>query len=397
MAALALSLVIPATGCRTTAIRHVSGVEAGIERVKAGGSVREEADLLVGALAARGKLNGMAIGIVLPDGSTQVYGYGSAGFDSSGKPPDGGSFFQIGSLSKLLLCALLQQLVDEGRMRYEDTVREILPTAVPCSKDIGEVTIQELVTHTAGLPRQPTDRIQWGSFQKYLLTGRNLYAHIDQDYLHRYLESCKLKPRAGRQFEYSNFGMGLLAHLIHVKTGENVEEMMVRRICEPLGMTNTVFTLSPAQQPRLTVGHTGNHACWKFPNSRMPIWNMGEVMSPSAGLYSTVDDLLLFAKAHLGHTTNRINSALLATQEVQVASPLGGQTLGWIMCPPEASRTPVLYKHGMLSGYCGYIGIGLESRVAVVILSNRFDWDERVGHNLILRLAGAFEKPDVAR
>ena len=41
----------------------------------------------------------------------------------------------------------------------------------------------------------------------------------------------------------------------------------------------------------------------------------------------------------------------------------------------------------MVAGYSGYIGLDLDTRVAVVLLSNKFDWDDRVGHNLLLRIS----------
>ena len=43
----------------------------------------------------------------------------------------------------------------------------------------------------------------------------------------------------------------------------------------------------------------------------------------------------------------------------------------------------------MASGYRAYVGLDLDARVAVVVLSNKFSWDEKVGHNLLLRLAEA--------
>jgi hypothetical protein len=48
------------------------------------------------------------------------------------------------------------------------------------------------------------------------------------------------------------------------------------------------------------------------------------------------------------------------------------------------------FKDGMVAGYCAYIGLDLDAHVAVVVLSNKFSWDEKVGNNLLLRMAEAF-------
>jgi hypothetical protein len=49
----------------------------------------------------------------------------------------------------------------------------------------------------------------------------------------------------------------------------------------------------------------------------------------------------------------------------------------------------LLVKEGVLSGYRAFMGLHLETHVAVVVLSNEFDWDERVGASLLLRISCA--------
>jgi hypothetical protein len=49
----------------------------------------------------------------------------------------------------------------------------------------------------------------------------------------------------------------------------------------------------------------------------------------------------------------------------------------------------IIYMHGMVSGYDAYIGMDADTQSAVVVLCNSFNWDDRIGHNLLLRLSGA--------
>jgi CubicO group peptidase (beta-lactamase class C family) len=389
LAVLLLATVVLGAACRTAATRQVSDPGPAIARLQAGGSLQAEVDDLVKPLVASGEIYGMIVGVVTPDGATRTFRYGRTGRLGDLQPPGADALFEIGSVSKVFVAALLARLVEEGQLRYDDTVRSLLPTNVLVSADVGQVTLYELITHTSGLPREPFTLTQFRSFLGYLVTGHNLYAYLDKSYLYAYLRHCHLKPKEQRKFFYSNLGIGLLGHLIEVKTGRRVTDSIVETICRPLNMRDSVFALDAAQQERLTVGHTGNQACWKPANSPTAPWDMGEIMQPAVGMYSTANDLLIFAKANLGMLHHPLEPLLASTQQARVETPRGAEALGWIINRFNDGRVTLTFKDGMVSGYRGYIGLNRDARVAVVVLSNKFNWDDRVGHNLLLRLSGA--------
>jgi CubicO group peptidase (beta-lactamase class C family) len=384
------AVVFLGTGCRTSARRLVSDPQPAVARLDAGGSIQAEADQLVKPLLASGEVYGMVVGVVTPDGATQAFRYGRSGRAGDKNPPDTNSLFEIGSISKIFVATVCAQLVVEGRLRYEDTVSSILPTNVPVSAEVGRLTLYELLTHTGGLPREPFTFTQLYSLIRYFVTGRNLYAHLTPDYVYRYLRHCHPRPGPHREFLYSNIGVGLLASLVEIKTGQPVTNLIVDRICRPLNMSDSVFTLDANQKALLTVGHVGSHACWKFSNSPMKPWDMGDLMRPSGSMYSTLDDLLIFARANLGFLHHPLEPLLASTHTVQVETPRGGEAFGWIVNRFNDGRQTITFKDGMISGYCGYIGMDLDARVAVVVLSNKFNWDDKVGHNLLLRLSGFY-------
>jgi CubicO group peptidase (beta-lactamase class C family) len=390
LAVLLLAAVVLGTACRTTATRHVSDPGPAIARLQAGGNLQAEVDGLVNPLVASGEIYGLVVGVVTPDGATHTFCYGRTGRPGDSQPPGADALFEIGSVSKVFVAALLARLVEEGQLRYDDTVRGILPANVPVSADVGQVTLYELITHTAGLPREPFTLTQLRCFIGYLVTGHNLYAYLNKPYLYAYLRHCHLKPKAQRKFFYSNLGIGLLGQLIEVKTGRRITDLIVEKVCAPLDMRDSVFALDAAQQQRLTVGHAGNQACWKPANSPIPPWDMGDIMQPSAGMYSTANDLLIFARANLGLLHHPLEPLLASTQQPQVETSRGAEALGWIINRFNDGRVTLTFKDGMVSGYRGYIGLSRDARVAVVVLSNKFNWDDRVGHNLLLRLSGAY-------
>ena len=375
------------TSCKTFSSRVVSDPMPAVTRLQAGGSIKEEVDRLAQPLIASGEIYSMAVGVLAPDGSAWNFGYGLSGRPGEAQSPTGDDIFQVGSLSKLFVASVLAILVDEGQLHYEDTVRSILPPETPLNKDIGDLTLQELVTHTGGLPRQPMGPTQMCYFARYLFTGHNLYGYIDKAYLYEYLRTCHIKPKGQREYVYSNIGVALLAHLIEIKTGRSLPDLVEEKICRPLKMKDTTFYLNAGQQKRLAVGHVGDQPKFIQRNTPTASWDMGEIMRATGGLYSTVNDLLIFARANLGLLNHPLEPLLAETHQVQLKTPDEDVALGWLVNYFDNGRVTLLYKHGMVSGYNGYIGLNVEKHIAVVVLSSNFNWDDKIGHNLLLRLS----------
>jgi len=387
LALLLAGLLLPAAGCRTFSTRPVSDPAAAAARLQAGGSIGAEVDRLAQPLVARGEIYGLAVGVATPDGRSRCFGYGGVGTPGGAHPPDGDTIFQIGSVSKVFITALLAVLVDEGVLHYEDTVRGILPPETPVNGEFGKVTLYELAINMGGLPRQPASLSQLRDFTAFLFTGRNLYAYIDKPFLDNYLRNKNVKPKDAREYVYSNVGYGLLAHLIEVKTGRPFQELLEEKICRPLHLRDTTFVLTAEQQKRLAVGHAGRQPFLMRRGDPVAPWDMGEIMRPAGCLYSTVNDLLVFAQASLGMPGHAIEPALASTQRVQLRRPAEDVAFGWLINYVGDDRLKVTYKQGVIAGYSAYIGLSAESGIGVVVLYNTFSWDEEVGHNLILRLA----------
>lgn len=390
VAALAVLVLGSATGCRTSAGYVIADPKPGAERLRAGGSIQAETDDLIQPLIREKLVAGMVIGAVTPDGQTRVICYGTTGRPGDTNPPTGDSLFQVGSVSKIFVAALLEKLVQEGRLHYSDRVRDILPSGTPVTSEVGEVTLYDLITHTSGLSREPITPAQLGCFFKYIATGGNLYSYLTKPYVYDYLSHAHPHRSEPRKVNYSNVGIGVLATLIEAKTGHPVTELIESEICRPLHMNDSVFTLKPGQAERLAPGHVGSQACWKPAGAILPPWDMGEIMRPVGGMYSSVDDLLIFAKANLGMLHHPLEPVFSATHAPREKTPEQGIALGWLV--QSFHDKPLTFKVGMVSGYCAYIGLEPESRVAVVVLSSRFDWDERVGQNLLLRLSEAWRE-----
>lgn len=374
--------------CGPLSSRIVYDPKPSAERLQLGQTTLEaEVDALAKPLIVSQEATCLEIGILLPDGSTRAYGYGRISDTGLPRLPDRNTIFQIGSISKLFTASVLELLVQEGKINYSDTIRDILPKDVALSADIGKITIFQLATHTSGLPREPVTFKQFMYFVDYQFTGKNLYGYINKAWLSNYLKTCKIKNKS-HKFIYSNIGYGILADLLETRTGKQFPDLAAETMFLPLDMRDTTFVLSPEQHGRQAAGHVGDQPYFMKRNTPIKAWDMGKVMAPSGGIYSTVTDLLIYAKHTLALESSPLNPILIRTTEPKVDQQDGETSaLGWTISETGADHTQITYKHGMTSGYSAYIGMDMAKKIAIVVLCSSFNWNDKIGHNLLLRLA----------
>src|SRR5262249_2105399 len=136
-----------------------------------------------------------------------------------------------------------------------DPVKDHLPPEAKVPRRNGrEITLLHLATHTSGLPIAPTD-IRWHVLVR---PGdwKNPYAHYGTRQLYGFLVRCRLPRDPGASYEYSNLGLGLLGlSLTHKARARSYDELISRRVGNPLGMKDTRVSLSPRQRARFAQGH----------------------------------------------------------------------------------------------------------------------------------------------
>jgi CubicO group peptidase (beta-lactamase class C family) len=379
--------------CGPLSSRIIYDPKASVSRMESGHtSIEAEVDELAKPIIESKEATCLEVGVLLSDGSIQSYGYGRV--SDTGPPvlPDKDTIFQIGSVSKLFTASMLEFLVQNGEIKFSETVRDILPKNASLSAAMGKITVYELATHTSGLPREPITLKQLMYFIDYEFTGKNLYGYMDKKWLFHYMKTAKLKYRS-HEFHYSNIGYGLLAHLIEAKTDRPFRDLVKEKIFSPLNMKDTVFSLSREQQGRQAMGHVGDQPYFMKRNTPLKAWDMGEVMSAAGGIYSTVTDLLIYAKHTLDVENLPINNILIKTTEPQVKQQDGETSaLGWTISDSGDEHTMITYKQGMASGYCAYIGMNMSKKIAVVVLCSSFNWKDKIGHNLLLRLSQSSDR-----
>lgn len=369
-------------GCGTLT-EHVLDEQPQAVPWQAPDSLRQQVDALAQPLVDNGETPGVVVGVLLPDGSQRVFGYGTA-VRGADLRPDGDTVFPVGSLSKGFLGALASLMVEDGTLRWDDTLGELLPADAPLSADARKITVQQLATHTSGLPRQPFTFRTFRYFVQFLFTGKNFYRHFDDDYVFDYLTDFQAPDKIEPQ--YSNIGYGLLGEVIERRSGLPLDELLNRELCRPLGLTHTGYGLATMPPHTLLAhGYAGDQPKFLPRGAPVPDWQFTELMKGSAGVYSSAHDLLTFAAAHMDGRHTRLSAALADDLQVRFHREKDAPAIAWTV--DEVGDQQITYQVGLVAGYSSYIGLDLEHHTAVVVLQNSFNWKDKVGHRLLTRLA----------
>jgi len=209
---------------------------------------------------------------------------------SAGAPPQ--AAFYTASVTKMFTTALILQLKDQGLIDLDTRVQAILPhydlsdLHVVRGHAFGpDLTIRQLLDQTSGLADYFEGDVAIG-----LKQGR------DQAYdLNDVLRMTKaLPPQAapgGERAHYSDTNWQLLGAVIETVTKQPYADVVQTQICAPLGMWNTEVA-TPDHPAPLTLYNRATPL--QLP---MSLSSMG----PDGGIVSTVDDMLIFLKAYMGH------------------------------------------------------------------------------------------------
>lgn len=223
--------------------------------------------------------------VVLQHGKViKSQGYGLA--DRANKiaaSPD--TVYKIASVSKQFIATGIMLLVQDGRLSVDDTVRKHLPDA-PDSWN--PITIRHLLTHTAGLVREPP------AFDPFKTTP------VVELVRSAYPVALRFKP--GDRWEYSNTGYNILAEIISRAGGKPWPEFIDERVFKPSGMTTTWPTNTTARVPDLAQGYVDNDEL-----RDEPTWL---ALRPGGAFLSTVMDLakwdrMLYTDTVLTEATRR--------------------------------------------------------------------------------------------
>ncbi len=302
----------------------------------------------------QGKIAGAVTLIATRDEVIHLEATGLADIDGK-RRMEKDSIFRIASMTKPITATALMMLVAEGKLNVTDPVAKHIPSFANAKLKDGtaarEITIREVLTHTAGLSQPPQQ-----AFEKQTL------AQICEA-----LGSAPLTYEPGTKWQYSS-GLTIAGRLIEIASGETYEGYLRKHLFEPLGMKDTAFQLSAEQAKRVATNYQPGPAPRELKAAPGADPTQPRTPNPSGGLYSTAADQARFYQAVLANKIGdkkllpddlRAQMLDIQTGELETGfTPGNGWGLGWCVLrqPQGVTRLlrPGTYGHGGAWGTQGW-------------------------------------------
>ena len=311
---------------------------------------------------------GVIIG-VLNNGQINTYRYGET-IKHSGKLPDADNFFEIGSITKTFTATLLAYYVNEGKIKLSDPITKFLPDSVKANPELQSITLLNLCNHTSGLARIPDNLIS------HAADALNPYKDYTKELLYTYLKTCKLESKPGEKYAYSNLAVGLLGSILENVSGELFSQMVRDIICKPLGMFSTDQYLNPLLMPRSVQVYNANGQpteAWDF-----------DVLAPCGALKSTLNDMMLYAKANLHPGADELSKAIELTHKITFNKDV---KIGLAWHVIKVDGVEYYFHNGGTNGSSSFLAFNPEKNIAVVVLSNAAESTDALGTGIFEEIA----------
>ena len=186
-------------------------------------------------------LPGVAVGVVADQDLVWSAGFGFA--DTAAKVPmTPQTKFRMASHSKLFTATAIMQLREQGKLRLDDPgveVPAVVPGEAPADPDDPPITIEELLTHSSGLPREAGSH--WTTFE--FPTTEELRGLMAE-------RQAPFSPDV--RWKYSNLAYSVAGMVIEAVSGQRWADYVQQHIYAPLGMTSSSVD---ADVPGLAVGY----------------------------------------------------------------------------------------------------------------------------------------------
>lgn len=285
--------------------------------------------------------------------------------------------FDLASLTKPVAVATsIMQLVERGEITLGERVDKYIPGVKGWAtkenpRDTVNIRIADLMTHTSGLPAYVSPKRLQTTYPNTKFPCRDSVIH--------YISTCDRIATARTTRIYSCLNYITLAYIVEQVTGKRIDEYAEANVFKPLGMHNTCYLPSAEYSQLVAPTSVENGTLLRgVVNDPLARVGMGGV-SGNAGLFSTLDDLMLYTAMLLnGGTLN--NAEILSPRATQaiMTRPRGyerfNRTLGWEHYD-ECSQTGGDLLSNATIGHTGATGTSIvidpELDVVVIMLTNR--------------------------
>lgn len=264
------------------------------------------------------------------------------------RPLETSAIFCVRSMTKPICGTAIQILIDDGKLRLDQLVADILPAFD--QPKLRTITIEHLLTHSSGLPMTA------------IQAALSEYDSIDDVATEAARVGLDFRP--GSSFQYSDAGSDTLGAIIAAITGKTVEQFLQSRILDPLEMTDTITLLQgDLRKKRIPSAYSGGAGNWNFhwKVSQDPIF---PIFLTSQSLYCTTIDYARFIALWMDN--GKVDGQQLISQEAVARGltpawpireyPTGFNNLElsygqqWMIYHEKDSAEPVVFGHNGSDG-----------------------------------------------
>lgn len=290
--------------------------------------------------------------VLLDEAGSHVVAHGHSGTaDSALLSQD--TVFEIGSLTKVFTALILADMSARGEVAMTDPVAKYLPDSVRVPRLQSPITLIDLATYTSGLPNLP------GNLKGDM---RNPYADYTVEELYDFLGELGLKSEPGTHYAYANVGFGLLGIALARRAGMSFEELMIRRICDPLNLRATRITLTAEMRALVAQGHDDHF-------DTAPLWDLPALAGAGAAR-SAARDMTIFLKACMGRQPTPLAPSFRRLLQTRRPTGISGTDVGVGWFISSDTRDEIVWKSGRTGGFSSNIAFSTRSHRGSIVLAN---------------------------
>jgi CubicO group peptidase (beta-lactamase class C family) len=322
----------------------------------------------------RQRIPGVEVGVYRNGQSVLAKGYGLANVELR-VPVQRLTVMQSGSVGKQFTATAIMMLVEQGKIRLDDSIAKFFPDAPESWR---EIAVKNLLSHTSGLS-------EYGSDERTGPTGE-FYLRLDftEDELVTKIEKLPIEFKPGDKWAYRNTNYLLLGVIIHRVTGRFYGDYLHDNIFSPLGMKSTRIISDRDVIPDRAAGYETEGGVLKNQNFVSPGFNS----TADGALYFNVVDLEKWDRALYGATLlTRASLDRMWTPFVlnDGTANSAGYGFGWSFGEENGHR--VVRHSGAWQGFTCDIDRYFNDGVTVVVLTN-LDSDHSNPRNIAKVVAG---------
>ena len=277
--------------------------------------------------------------------------------------PSADTPFEIGSITKAFTNLLLAELVAKGVVEYQTTIASIVPEVQFGNPEVGGITLEQLATHTSGLPRLPSNMRP--------ANPADPYADYTPQLLLEELSSVRSGQSLAHQYAYSNLGVGLLGYVLGKADGSDYGSALEEHVLAPLGIKAELGCMEGS-----AIGHAGQ--------SPVPYWHL-DALAGAGGLCMSANEL---AKVFTQYLTDAKPLAHELQKDFEIVAGAGPYSVTRVWHVAGDGDNTVYWHNGGTGGFRSFAGFNPASKEALVILSNTDADVTEVGMEALLGDAG---------